>query len=245
MNHWFRAKDFGWGWTPARWQGWLVLAAWVAINVGMFLHVDGHAHSVSDTLIAFAPLFVISTLLMLVIAWRTGERPTWRWRGHGVQASVVWRKTFQLLLFILIAEAAGIIGTYFTIDAIPTWYAGLAKPMFSPPNWLFGPVWTILYALMGTAAFFVWDERYEKTHASRALGWYWFQLFLNAIWTPVFFGAHGLGFALLVIIALFLSIVMMIREFSKVNGWLAVLLLPYLAWVLFASMLNYSLWMLN
>ncbi|MFZ2556216.1 MAG: TspO/MBR family protein [Minisyncoccia bacterium] len=168
-----------------------------------------------------------------------------RWRGHAVQPSVLIRKLFQLLLFILIAQAVGIFGTYFTFDAIPTWYAELVKPSFSPPNWVFGPVWTILYAMMGIAAFCAWELWYEKTHAPRALNWYWLQLFLNGIWTLIFFGFKNLGLALIVILALFLAILMMIREFGKIDMRLALLLVPYLLWVMFASTLNYSLWMLN
>lgn len=155
------------------------------------------------------------------------------------------RKFVHLFIFIVIAEAVGIAGAYFTFDAIPTWYAALVKPSFSPPNWVFGPVWTILYALMGIAAFFAWDVRFEKTHAARALKWYWIQLFFNAIWTPIFFGMQNMGLALMVIIILWLSIIMMLREFFRLNVWLGIILVPYLAWVSFATVLNYSLWMLN
>ncbi len=151
----------------------------------------------------------------------------------------------NLLVFIAVAQAAGLIGTFFTFDAIPTWYPTLAKPWFSPPNWIFGPVWTTLYTLMGIAAFFVWEKRFQKTHASRGMNWYWAQLFLNAIWSPIFFGAKQLGWALIVIALLWVAILFTIREFWKIRPRYGVLLLPYLAWVSFASVLNYQLWMLN
>ncbi len=156
-----------------------------------------------------------------------------------------FKRFSMIIVFTLVAQVAGLIGTFFTVDAIPTWYAELAKPWFSPPNRIFGPVWTTLYTLMGIAAFFVWEERFHKTHASRGMNWYWTQLFLNAIWSPIFFGAQKLGLALIVIVLLWLSILFTIREFWKVRIILGVLLLPYLAWVSFASVLNYQLWMLN
>lgn len=155
------------------------------------------------------------------------------------------RKMFVVIAFILVAEAVGLVGAYFSADAILTWYAALAKPSFAPPNWLFGPVWTTLYALMGIAAFFAWKDRFHKTHADRALNWYAFQLFLNAIWSPVFFGLKNIGFALGIICALWISIIFMMREFLSFNKRAFVLLIPYLAWVSFATVLNYSLWMLN
>ena len=155
-------------------------------------------------------------------------------------------KRFSILIaFILVAQAAGLIGTFFTVDAIPTWYAELAKPSFAPPNWIFGPVWTMLYTLMGIAAFFVWEERFHKTHASRGMNWYWIQLFLNAVWSPIFFGAKEIGLALIVVVLLWLAILLTIREFWKVSPILGALLLPYLAWVSFAGALNYQLWVFN
>lgn len=155
------------------------------------------------------------------------------------------RRLMRLVVFILIAQAAGLIGTFFTFDAIPTWYASLAKPSFSPPNWIFGPVWTTLYTLMGIAAFFIWEERFHKTHASRGMNWYWLQLFLNAIWSPIFFGAQNLGLALIVIGLMWFAIAKTVYEFGKVKLWLGILLVPYVAWVSFASFLNYTLWMIN
>lgn len=155
------------------------------------------------------------------------------------------RTLLHILVFVASAQAAGLIGTYFTADAIPTWYATLAKPSFSPPNWVFGPVWVTLYTMMGIAAALVWSERTRKTHANRGMNWYWTQLALNALWSPIFFGMQRLDIALVVIVLLWLSIVMTIREFWKVHIWLGVALVPYLVWVSFATVLNFSLWRLN
>lgn len=162
-----------------------------------------------------------------------------------LQSGHFWHRAFHLVVFIVLAQAVGIVGTYFTLDAIPTWYATLAKPSYAPPNWIFGPVWTTLYALMGTAAFFVWEERFHMTHAARGIRWYWIQLLLNGIWTPIFFGLQNMGLALIVIVLLWLAIIKTMYEFWKVKRFSAFLLLPYLAWVSFATVLNYSLWELN
>ncbi len=177
----------------------------------------------------------------------------------------------KLAASITMAELAGAVGSVFTISAIPTWYAGLVKPVLNPPAWVFGPVWTILYALMGIAAFLIWRE-YDKLTLSEveglviqrkrqikiALGTFGIQLFLNAIWSVIFFDFQNPGWALIDIILLWLTIVWTIVVFYKISppssSWrtteghgklAAYLLLPYLFWVSFAAYLNYSIWMLN
>lgn len=155
------------------------------------------------------------------------------------------RNTIVLILFLAVSQAAGLIGTIFTVGAIPTWYAALVKPSFSPPDWLFGPVWAILYALIGIAAFILWRERTRLTHAARALNYWWLQLFLNAIWSPIFFGYQHLGLALIVIIFLWLAIAATMWQAWKAERLAAYLLIPYLAWVSFATALNLALWQLN
>lgn len=151
-----------------------------------------------------------------------------------------------LLLFIVIAEVAGAVGSIFTIAAIPTWYAGLIKPSWNPPSWLFGPVWIILYAMMGIAAFLIWKQRKQLvTQVRLALQVYAIQLALNVFWSILFFGLKQTGFAVIEIILMWLAIVATIILFRKINRWTLVLLLPYLAWVTFASYLNYTIWILN
>ncbi len=124
------------------------------------------------------------------------------------------------------------------------WYAGLNKPSWNPPNWVFGPVWTTLYLLMGVSAWRVW-RRTDFTQGRGAIGWFLAQLALNATWTPVFFGLHEPGWALLVIVALCLAIVATMRAFRRHDRPAAALLIPYLAWVGFAAFLNGALWRLN
>ena len=148
------------------------------------------------------------------------------------------------LFFIILCEAAGLVGSVFTADSIPTWYAALIKPEFAPPNWLFAPVWTTLYALMGLAVFFVWERRKMKG-AYTALTLFAIQLVLNAAWSPVFFGLRDIGAALWIIGAMWLAIVFCIGAMRKISVTAAWLMVPYLAWVSFASLLNYSLFVLN
>jgi tryptophan-rich sensory protein len=152
---------------------------------------------------------------------------------------------FKLVIAIGISELAGIIGSVFTISAIPNWYAGLVKPALNPPAWVFGPAWTTLYALMGIAAFLIWRMGWERKEVKMALGVFGIQLFLNAIWSIIFFGLQNPGWALVNIIFLWLAIVWTIAVFYKISKPAAYLLVPYLLWVSFASYLNYSIWALN
>lgn len=150
-----------------------------------------------------------------------------------------------LLAFVASAQSAGLLGTLFTFSAIPTWYAALNKPFFAPPNFLFGPVWTLLYTLMGVAAYLVWRQYQFRRPAQAFWEMYLTQLLLNALWTPLFFGAKWLGVALVEILALWYFIARTIQEGYPLNRWVAWLLSPYLAWVSFATLLNGALFLLN
>lgn len=151
---------------------------------------------------------------------------------------------FRYALAILLCEAAGGVGSLFTMDKISTWFVTLEKPFFSPPNWVFGPVWVTLYALMGIAAAMIWEsKRGEKRQ--HALAWFGTQLALNAVWTPAFFGAERLDIAFFVIVAMVVTIIGTIVSFKKISKPAAWMLVPYLAWVSFATVLNFALWRLN
>lgn len=153
--------------------------------------------------------------------------------------------TFQVIIAILISEAAGIIGSVFTSPSIPTWYAGIIKPTFSPPNWVFGPVWTTLFALMGIASYIVWKKGFERREVRIALGMFALQLILNVTWSLIFFGLQNPALAFLEIIALWLAIALTIVSFYRINKNAAYLLIPYILWVSFAMFLNYTIWSLN
>lgn len=152
---------------------------------------------------------------------------------------------FVLVGFILLSQAAGIIGSFFTIPAIGGWYQTLVRPELAPPNWVFGPVWTMLYFLMGVAAFLVWQKGVGRRAVQIALSLFLFQLVFNTLWSIVFFRFESTGGALGVIVFLWLAIVATMVAFSKVSKTSAWLLVPYLLWVSFAVYLNLSFWQLN
>jgi tryptophan-rich sensory protein len=155
-------------------------------------------------------------------------------------------KTFGLAaLFVVGCELVGIVGALTTTTGEGSWYQGLEKPPFNPPGWVFGPVWTVLYALMGLAAFRVWREGTGRRDVRVALGLFAAQLVLNGIWTPVFFGAESIVGGAVIIVALLVLLAFTVRAFFRVSraaGWL---LVPYLLWVAFATALNLSIWVLN
>lgn len=148
------------------------------------------------------------------------------------------RNIRQLLLSIIACQVAGFVGAAFTFSAIPVWYAGLTKPSFNPPNWIFGPVWTTLYILMGIALSMVWKKKWVRNL-------FLVHLVVNTAWSIIFFGLHSILGGMVTIIILWGFIVTLVREFYKVNKQASYLLLPYLAWVSFASILNFSLLVLN
>lgn len=132
-----------------------------------------------------------------------------------------------------------------TATSVNTWYPTLHAPWGKPPNWLFAPVWTTLYVLMGCAAWLVWRRPGSHSASHSALRLWGWQLAANAAWTPLFFGLRSPGLALLMILALIGLLVATIRAFRPVSALATVLLLPYLAWTLYATWLNFGFWWLN
>ena len=151
---------------------------------------------------------------------------------------------FILVSSILIAESAGVIGSVFTASSVRGWYLTLIKPSWNPPAWVFGPVWITLYALMGVASSIVWDKR-GLPGAKFALWVYGVQLALNALWSILFFGLKSPLTAFIEIIILLLAIIVTTILFWNIDSRAGVLMLPYIAWVLFATFLNYHIWQLN
>ena len=154
----------------------------------------------------------------------------------------------KLLVSVIICELAGIIGSIFTTSSVRTWYPTLIKPFFQPPNWLFAPVWTALFLLMGIALFLVWsfDKAQDKLIIKkRALKIFFVQLLFNVLWSIMFFGLKSPLLGFIVIIVLWISILMTIIKFFKISkpaGWL---LIPYILWVSFATILNLAILILN
>jgi|SRR3989344_2280681 len=151
-----------------------------------------------------------------------------------------------LILFILICEGVGLLGSFYTREALGSWYAKLKKPAFNPPAWLFGPVWTLLYALMGVSAWLVSNESgIMLTEVKFALFMFFLQLLVNGAWSFIFFGAKLINYALADIVMLWMFIVLVIFLFLPISPLAGLFMLPYLAWVSFATALNYSIWKLN
>lgn len=151
----------------------------------------------------------------------------------------------KAVIFIAICESVGIIGSFFTFSSITEWYLYLQKPSFSPPNWIFGPVWTLLYFLMGLSAFLVWEVRENKKNVRDGLQLFAIQLFFNFTWSILFFGLRSPLLGLINIIALLLFIILTYKAFLQIKPLAAFLLIPYILWVSFATLLNFSILILN
>ncbi|EKE07304.1 MAG: hypothetical protein ACD_18C00124G0001 [uncultured bacterium] len=155
------------------------------------------------------------------------------------------KNVHKLIISVIVSELAGLIGSLFTFSAIPNWYSTLEKPVLNPPNWIFGPVWTALYVLMGISAFLIWREGWKKKEVKIALTIFGVQLFLNAIWSIIFFGLQSPAWAFLNIVLLWITIFWTIFAFFKISKLATFLLVPYILWVSFAGYLNLAIWLLN
>lgn len=153
------------------------------------------------------------------------------------------RGWLKLLGFVLVSNLAGFIGGIFTSQSVSTWYLTLQKPVFNPPGWIFGPVWTLLYVLMGVAAFLAYRKGYKK--AKTALTFFFIQLFFNALWSFLFFGLKNPLLAFIEIIILWSLILVTTYHFYKIEKKAACLMVPYILWVSFAAVLNFFLYVLN
>jgi len=155
-------------------------------------------------------------------------------------------KFVKIAIALVVCLAVGYSASTVTRPSVETWYPTIAKPVFNPPNWIFMPVWTLLYILMAVAAGLVWDKIKEQNEeVKKALGFFLIQLTLNAVWSYLFFGLKNPMLALIEIALLWLMIYETFLKFVKINKTAGYLLIPYLAWVGFAAVLNASIWWLN
>jgi tryptophan-rich sensory protein len=154
-------------------------------------------------------------------------------------------KSFKLLTSLLLCLLAGAIGSIFTVSSLQDWYLLLEKPAFSPPSWVFSPVWTVLYILMGISLYIVWEKGLQQRDVKIGLLIFGIQLGLNILWSYLFFGLRSPYYAFIEIILLWLAILLTIIQFRKISKTASYLLLPYILWVSFAMLLNYNLWILN
>lgn len=155
------------------------------------------------------------------------------------------KRIFHLIVAVLVCQGAGLVGSVFTTSAIPSWYVGLNKPSFSPPNWLFFPVWLVLYTLMGIAAYLIWNEGFGKKKVKTAMIFFAIQLVLNSLWSIIFFGLRLPQYAFLEIVILWVFILLTLLRFYQISKPAGLLLLPYVLWVSFAAILNLSVAALN
>lgn len=156
------------------------------------------------------------------------------------------RPVLALVLAVLIVEIVGASGSVFTVQSLSTWYDALQRPVVAPPNWIFGPVWTALFALIGVALWLVWRQMESSPRDVRiAFGVFMVHFVFNLGWSAVFFGLQEIGWGLAVIGLLWLLIVTTMWAFDRVDRRAALLLVPYLLWVSFAAYLNYRFWVLN
>lgn len=151
----------------------------------------------------------------------------------------------KLIASIVICQAAGGIGSIFTVPAISTWYSSLVKPWFTPPNWAFAPVWTTLFVLMGIALYLVWDKGLEREDVRIAVSIFGIQLILNALWSVIFFGLQSPFYAFIEVMVLWVAILATIVSFYRISRPAGLILIPYIIWVTVASLLNYYVWILN
>jgi tryptophan-rich sensory protein len=179
-----------------------------------------------------------------------------------------FNEAIKLSVSIIICELAGVIGAIFTTPEISGWYVGLKKPFFNPPSWIFGPVWTILFVLMGVSLYLVWQKKFEiknQIYNSNKKAWnkwseklwtgswkkiniiiiFCVQLLLNILWSIIFFRMHNLGFAFFELLILWVAIIYTMLNFYRVSKTSSYLLIPYFLWVSFAGILNFAIWMIN
>ncbi len=155
------------------------------------------------------------------------------------------REILKLVISLGACQLAGFIGSIFTRPAISTWYAELQKPRFTPPDYVFGPVWMSLYFLIGVAAFLVWRRGFHHQVVKTALYIFGVQLVLNALWSFLFFGLRSPLAGLVGIFILGIAIIFTVRSFLAVSRTAGLLIIPYFLWVSFATGLNLSIWWLN
>lgn len=152
---------------------------------------------------------------------------------------------FRLFTSIIICQLAGVIGSIFTASSIEGWYLLLEKPAFNPPSWIFFPVWTALYTLMGVSLYLVWEKGLQRREVKTGVLLFGLQLGLNILWSLLFFGLRSPYYAFLEILVLWLAIPLTMVQFWKISKAAFILLIPYLLWVSFAALLNYQIWVLN
>lgn len=152
---------------------------------------------------------------------------------------------FKFIISIIVCQSAGIFGSLFSFEAVPDWYSTLTKPDFAPPNWIFAPTWIILYFLMGMSLYLVWKNKIKSKERKNFFIMFGIQLFLNAIWSFFFFGLKSPLFGLIDILFLDIFVIITMIYSRSVLKLATILLIPYLGWIIFATIINYKIVILN
>ena len=155
------------------------------------------------------------------------------------------KKVLKFIASIIICQSAGVFGSLVTFEAIPVWYVTLEKPFFAPPNWIFGPVWIILYFLMGVSLYIVWENELKSKTRNIFFVVFGIQLILNTLWSFLFFGLRSPLLGLVDILILDAMVAVTIIYAKRVSKYAAMLLIPYMVWIIIASVLNYAIMVLN
>jgi translocator protein len=151
----------------------------------------------------------------------------------------------KLIISLVVPQAVAAGGAFFTVTGSGSWYQQINRPEWNPPGWVFGPVWTALYIMMGVAFYLVWKSDVAKGIKQKAMGLWIAQLIANFFWSFIFFGQQQIGLAFIEIVVLWILILLTIFAFARINKLAAWLLVPYISWVSFAAMLNFAIWQLN
>lgn len=159
--------------------------------------------------------------------------------------SITKKLIIRIFISIVICFLIGALSAFAIKSSVNTWYATLDKPGFTPPNWLFAPVWTVLYLIMGTAAGIVWARGFYHKWVKTALYHFGFQLLFNGLWSIVFFGFKRPLWGLMILLTLIVLILLTIKWFKVINKTAAYLLIPYLTWICYITIVNFSIWQLN
>jgi translocator protein len=156
------------------------------------------------------------------------------------------KNIYKFIISITVCQGAGIIGSLFTAGSINDWYIYLTKPSFTPPNWLFAPVWITLYTLIAISLYFIWSKRKEdKENVDSAITLFIIGLIFNINWSILFFGLHNSFYALLDIIFMWIITILLMRRYWQIEKWSFYLMIPYILWITLAGALNYFIWVLN
>ncbi|MBU1014101.1 MAG: DUF1295 domain-containing protein [Bacteroidetes bacterium] len=223
----------------------------ILVWIGVYLFILPALNNGQALIGLISPVF-ITTLLLFVSGiplleksadkkWGTDHDYTLYKNNTGI---LLPKNTFPLLLSVGLTLLIGMIGGLVTATSVGNWFVELSKPSWNPPGWIFGPVWTSLYILMGIASYLIWKQRSKKP-IKIAMGFYGVQLLLNMLWSILFFGLQNPQLAFFEIIILLIMIILTTLQFLKVDKRAAILMIPYIAWVSFATILNFSIWQLN